>query len=203
MRVKPVNSPVTYPFGVKDPLYRLGYHPGTDYLAPSGTHAVACEAGIVTWLKSGSAGNVDGTYGNQMNLALDSGGALYYCHLDKPLVGNSHVSTGQAICVTDNTGLTKGAHLHIEWRPTDDLNNPQDFEKWLSKGGNEVTDAEFATELNKRDQRMDKIETSLSSLYAVVDNINVQLGKLIDPGGRLDTDYANLYNAIQELKPKK
>lgn len=126
MRILPVPHSVTYKFGVKDSAYRLGFHPGTDYGSPSGTPVKACQAGSVSWI-----GDLADGYGKQMKLTLDSGGVLYYCHLSSASVPNGRVAQSQVIAISGSTGFVKGPHLHIEYRPTDDVNKPADFELWL------------------------------------------------------------------------
>lgn len=71
-----------------------------------------------------------------------------------------------------------------------------------NQGGIMSADQVYA-ELYKRDVRMDQLQADISHLLEVCDALNVNMDKLIKPGGRLDTDYANLYNAIQAITPKK
>lgn len=133
-RVKPVKGAVSQKFGVKNSAYRLGYHPGTDYIASTGTQAVAATSGKAYYYRGNNGG-----YGNVGVIILRNGDVLWYSHLKDTLVKNgTTVKTGQKVFVTNNTGWSTGPHLHIEVRKGGSQNRPVDFEKWV-KGGKTVT----------------------------------------------------------------
>jgi murein DD-endopeptidase MepM/ murein hydrolase activator NlpD len=94
------------------PVY--GYrscHTGTDIGAPTGTPAHAAAAGVVVWVQPDNGG----PYGN--NILIDHGNGLstFYAHLSTFLVHQGeHVSVGQTIALTGDSGWSTGPHLHFE-----------------------------------------------------------------------------------------
>lgn len=95
--------------------YRAGgdlkYHYGTDYPAPTGTPVQAVNDGKVV---------VAGKYPVRGGLViLDHGAGLtsLYFHLSSVAVKTGqHIKRGHVIGKVGNTGLSKGAHLHLEFR---------------------------------------------------------------------------------------
>lgn len=47
--------------------------------------------------------------------------------------------------------------------------------------------------------QLNQIQASLNSLYQIVNTLNVNMGNLINPGARLDTDYANIETTIARI----
>jgi len=94
------------------PVY--GYrscHTGTDIGAPTGTPAHAAAAGTVAWVQPDDGG----PYGN--NILVDHGNGLstFYAHLSAfEVTQGQHVSAGQTIALTGDTGWSTGPHLHFE-----------------------------------------------------------------------------------------
>jgi murein DD-endopeptidase MepM/ murein hydrolase activator NlpD len=103
----PVSGPVTSPFG-----YRWGrLHAGIDIAVPVGTPIHAAASGTVVL-----AGWVDG-YGNYT--CIDHGGGLATCYAHQSSLAASvgaHVTQGQVIGYSGNTGHSTGPHLHFEVR---------------------------------------------------------------------------------------
>ena len=103
----PVSGPVTSPFG-----YRWGrLHAGIDIAVPIGTPIHAAASGTVAL-----AGWVDG-YGNYT--CIDHGGGLATCYAHQSSLAVSvgtHVTQGQVIGYSGNTGHSTGPHLHFEVR---------------------------------------------------------------------------------------
>lgn len=84
------------------------FHSGIDLAAPSGTPIFAAGTGEVTKVKS------DAVSGNFVSLSHGSGWGSTYCHLDRALVSpGQRVEIGEPIGVMDNTGASKGSHLHF------------------------------------------------------------------------------------------
>lgn len=126
--VRPVSGRTTQKFGVRNPAYRLGYHPGTDYSAANGTKAKAASNGKWRYYPGNNGG-----YGNVGTITLSNGDVLWYAHLLRNLIkSGSNVKAGQFVAQTDSTGWVTGPHLHIEYRLKGSQNRPIDFEKKLA-----------------------------------------------------------------------
>ena len=105
------NTQVTSPFGMRfHPILHVWkLHDGTDFNAPMGTSVYAAHAGIVKYV---------GWYGGGGNaIVIDHGGGIEtaYEHLSSFLstkVGD-HVTGGQLIALSGNTGYSTGPHLHF------------------------------------------------------------------------------------------
>lgn len=105
--------PVTYPFGIKNPRYKAGYHTGDDYAAPEGTTAVAVRDGTVQWSNDNG-----GAYGHWIGLQADNGRVYVYCHLSqRGAHPGQSVKAGQKIGEVGKTGKVTGPHLHFEDHP--------------------------------------------------------------------------------------
>ena len=105
--------PVSFPYGVRRPWYKAGYHTGEDYAAPTGKQVVAVRDGTIEW----SNGN-GGSYGQWVGLRVGNGRTYVYCHLSSRSVSaGKKVRAGQEIGKVGSTGNATGPHLHFEDRP--------------------------------------------------------------------------------------
>ncbi len=85
------------------------YHKGIDWATPVGTAVVASSAGTVARAGWGSG------YGYVVYINHADGRQTRYGHLSKVLVSpGQHVSQGQKIALSGNTGRSTGPHLHFE-----------------------------------------------------------------------------------------
>lgn len=111
---------VTQPFGVNPHDYeRFGLpgHEGLDIQAPTGNNVYACYSGKVVSYGWQHQGERDHPYGKHIRLSHNIEGIDYttiYAHLLRVNVkrGDS-VTKGQTIGSSDNTGNSRGAHLHL------------------------------------------------------------------------------------------
>jgi murein DD-endopeptidase MepM/ murein hydrolase activator NlpD len=89
-------------------------HWGTDFIAADGTPIFATGDGKV--LRAYNSG--DKSFGNSVLLRMKNAGVVRYAHLQTYFVDTGDaVLAGQEIGLTDNTGLSTGAHLHFELAP--------------------------------------------------------------------------------------
>lgn len=106
----PVNPhPLGTAFGVRGPMWALGYHTGQDFLVGVGTPVYAAASGTVVISGDG------GSYGNEV--VLSHGGGVYtrYAHNSRLVAGNgADVRQGQLISYSGATGNVTGPHLHFE-----------------------------------------------------------------------------------------
>lgn len=87
-------------------------HYGVDYRAPTGTPLYAAADGRIE-----RSYNSD-SYGQTIIIRHNDGGATLYAHLQRRDVGEHAVVTkGQQIGTANNTGLSSGPHLHMEYVP--------------------------------------------------------------------------------------
>ncbi|WP_440885074.1 peptidoglycan DD-metalloendopeptidase family protein [Vibrio campbellii] len=87
----------------------LAPHLGTDYAVPIGTPIQSIADGIV--VKS----RYNRFAGNYINIRHSNGSLSRYLHLSRSDVrAGDHVTKGQTIGRTGNTGRTTGPHLHVE-----------------------------------------------------------------------------------------
>jgi murein DD-endopeptidase MepM/ murein hydrolase activator NlpD len=114
--VNPVpNYKITTPYKREGKLWRLGYHTGIDYKAPSGTNVVAAQAGRI--LEVSQRVSWGESYGTAIIVLHRDMTRAIYAHLSKTLVvkGQS-VEMGERIGKVGSTGNSTGAHLHFEVR---------------------------------------------------------------------------------------
>jgi murein DD-endopeptidase MepM/ murein hydrolase activator NlpD len=121
----PVYGPVTSGFGMRyHPV--LGYkklHTGTDFGVPSGTTVRAARGGTVI------QSYFNGAYGNRVVVDHGYVNGVYlvttYNHLSRrsSYVGE-HVSRGEVVGRSGNTGWSTGPHLHFEVMVNGDFVNP-------------------------------------------------------------------------------
>jgi murein DD-endopeptidase MepM/ murein hydrolase activator NlpD len=104
------NGKITTAYKKPGKMWSKGYHTGVDFAVPVGTDVVAVADGKIenaTWGAS---------YGTQLVQKVD-GGWFIYAHLSKALVkAGDHVTKGQHIGESGNTGNSSGPHLHVELR---------------------------------------------------------------------------------------
>lgn len=85
------------------------YHKGIDWATPVGTAVCASSGGVVTRAGWGSG------YGYVIYINHSDGRQTRYGHLSKIQVKvGDHVSQGQKIALSGNTGRSTGPHLHFE-----------------------------------------------------------------------------------------
>ncbi|MFF5448796.1 protein kinase [Streptomyces sp. NPDC012888] len=107
----PVRGELGLPYRVTGPSWTRGYHPGVDFLVPTGTPVHAVAAGRVE-----SAGWA-GSYGYEVVLRHPDGFHTQYAHLMSLSVrAGQHVSAGQRIARSGCTGNASSPHLHFEVR---------------------------------------------------------------------------------------
>lgn len=123
--VPPVVNPVTrkaYPvttrYGVKGPLWSLGYHTGEDHTCPVGSLALATTYGTVEYAGDGGA-RWGADYGTQVIVRTRDGKYDYaHNHLSALRVkAGDQVVPGQTVGITGASGHVTGPHDHFEARP--------------------------------------------------------------------------------------
>jgi len=111
--------------------YGLPGHEGLDFKAPHGSEIYACADGVVKLVAD------SGNYGKQIRILHDGGAhETIYAHLEEPLVVEGQmVWQGQLIGHADNTGNSRGDHLHLT------LKVYGDYAKYAAKGyGGSIAD---------------------------------------------------------------
>lgn len=111
--VRPVDGPVTSPFGYRmHPIFHvLKMHTGVDLSAGMGTPIRAADSGTV--VQAGWRGG----YGKCVVISHGNGLATLYAHQSVILVSvGDTVKRGQIIGNVGSTGFSTGAHLHFEVR---------------------------------------------------------------------------------------
>jgi murein DD-endopeptidase MepM/ murein hydrolase activator NlpD len=107
--VRPVDGPITSPFGLRRILngQDRAPHNGVDIGAPLGAEVVACNAGIIVFAEE--------LYLEGKTIIMDHGFGLYsiYMHLSEMRVKEGdEVGIGQCIGLVGATGRVTGPHLH-------------------------------------------------------------------------------------------
>jgi murein DD-endopeptidase MepM/ murein hydrolase activator NlpD len=116
----PVNGPITAPFCEKRAWESC--HPGMDIAVPIGTPIRAADGGTVRL--AGPAGG----YGNYTCVQHTATLSSCYGHQSKIMVSvGQHVSQGQIIGLSGNTGFSTGPHLHFEARINGAVTNPMNY----------------------------------------------------------------------------
>lgn len=109
---------VSTKYGEKGSIWRMGYHPGTDYATPMNTKAVATDDGVIERVGR------DEHYGNYVWVRHAWGTAIYG-HLNSANVqAGQKVKAGDALGRTGNTGKSTGPHLHYEVRVDGQIVDP-------------------------------------------------------------------------------
>lgn len=87
-------------------------HYGVDYRAATGTVLTAAAGGTIERSYTSSS------FGETIIIRHDDGGATLYAHLQRRDVQDQQrVTPGQQIGTANNTGLSSGPHLHMEYVP--------------------------------------------------------------------------------------
>jgi len=95
-------------------------HRGVDITAKIGTPVHAVAEGVVGY----SDDTING-YGHLVILLHGGGEVSAYAHLSERLVApGERVARGQRIALAGNTGISRGPHLHFEWREAGDVADP-------------------------------------------------------------------------------
>lgn len=103
------------------------YHNGVDMPAPGGTPIRAANAGLVAYSDNGVHG-----MGNVLMLLHGDGTLTVYAHMRAIYVfPGQQVRRGQTVGEVGTTGISRGNHLHFEWRrngvPIDPVSELVDF----------------------------------------------------------------------------
>lgn len=93
------------------PRYPSGsYHSGVDFPVPKGSNVYAADSGTVIIAK-----NLNYSYGHYLVIDHGNGLSTLYAHNSSLLVGvGAHVSKGQVIAYSGDTGNSTGPHCHFE-----------------------------------------------------------------------------------------
>jgi murein DD-endopeptidase MepM/ murein hydrolase activator NlpD len=116
----PVNGPITSPFCEARSWENC--HPGIDIGVPEGTPIHAGGSGTVIMA------SYNGGYGNYT--CIDHGGGVSTCYAHQSSIQVSvgqHVSQGQVIGLSGNTGFSFGPHLHFEVRVNGAVTQPLNY----------------------------------------------------------------------------
>ena len=115
LTVAPVTAPINSGFGMRiNPVtHKRSFHPGVDFGVSSGTPVKAAGDGIVTDVS-------EQRWKMGLQIEIDNGGGFKtrYAHLGSQAVKvGDHVTAGQVIATSGNSGVSTGPHLHFEvWK---------------------------------------------------------------------------------------
>lgn len=99
------------------------FHKGQDIAVPTGTPIYAVEDGVVN--VAGDANSKVG-YGLKVDLTGQGGRSYRMGHLSRAAVANgTSVKKGQIIAYSGNSGISTGAHIHLEARQNGALVDPK------------------------------------------------------------------------------
>lgn len=108
--LKPVEGKITSHFGERiHPITKKkSFHNGVDIAVPIGTAIIAPFDGKVRHILTNSIG------GLQLILENKNGWKCGFAHLSEvKLKIGDEVKAGETVCLSGNTGRSKGAHLHF------------------------------------------------------------------------------------------
>jgi murein DD-endopeptidase MepM/ murein hydrolase activator NlpD len=112
----PTNGRESSPYGPR----WLGFHPGIDLAANTGTPVTAAAPGRVSWAAARAGG-----WGNLVVVQSRDHVAIFYAHLSKIRVTlGQHIDTGDTIGLVGSTGNSTGPHLYLEVRTNNATVNP-------------------------------------------------------------------------------
>jgi murein DD-endopeptidase MepM/ murein hydrolase activator NlpD len=95
-------------------------HLGVDIAAHTGTAISAAADGLVAYADDGIKG-----FGNLVILVHSDGAVTSYAHCNRMLVdAGQSVSRGEQIAEVGSTGISRGPHLHFEFRTRGKPRNP-------------------------------------------------------------------------------
>lgn len=114
--VNPVPSfKVTTPYKREGKHWKLGYHTGIDYKAPTGTNVVAAQDGRV--IEVSQRVSWGESYGTAVIVLHRDMTRAIYAHLSKTMVTrNQTLKAGDRLGKVGSTGNSTGPHLHFEVR---------------------------------------------------------------------------------------
>lgn len=109
---------ITQAFGVNASYYKQfgfpGGHEGVDFKAPMGSKIFACAPGVVTKILNELDPVRPHPYGKHVRILHVSGYETVYAHLKEIVVfKGQQVARGQVIGLANNTGNSRGSHLHL------------------------------------------------------------------------------------------
>ncbi len=106
---------VTTPYKREGSHWKLGYHTGIDYRAPSGTNVVAAQDGRV--IEVSQRVSWGESYGTAVIVLHRDMTRAIYAHLSKTLVTRGQtLRAGDRLGKVGSTGNSTGPHLHFEVR---------------------------------------------------------------------------------------
>ncbi|HEY4279838.1 MAG TPA: peptidoglycan DD-metalloendopeptidase family protein [Conexibacter sp.] len=118
--VWPVNGPITSPYC--ESRAWEGCHPGIDIAVATGTPIHAAGSGTVIMA------SYNGGYGNYTCVNHGGGVSSCYGHQSQLSVAvGQHVTQGEVIGLSGNTGFSTGPHLHFEVRVNGAVTQPLDY----------------------------------------------------------------------------
>lgn len=117
--IEPPMYPLTWPVeggrfgrGVGTGRSRFRVHRGVDVSADVGTAVQVVASGLVLYADNGVPG-----YGNLLVVLHGGGQVSSYAHLSEVRVAaGAVVKRGDTVALSGNTGVSRGPHLHFEWR---------------------------------------------------------------------------------------
>lgn len=126
LNIEPPMYPLDWPVeggrfgrGVGTGRSRFRVHRGVDVTAEVGTPVHVVASGLVLYADNGVPG-----YGNLLVVLHGGGQVSSYAHLSEVRVAaGAVVSRGDIVALSGNTGISRGPHLHFEWR---EAGNPAD-----------------------------------------------------------------------------
>jgi len=108
---------ITQAFGINPQIYRrfgLPGHEGIDFRAPHGTKIFACADGTVSRVDVYAGDPNKQPYGNNVRIQHEGGYQTTYAHfLETHVKVGDVVKAGQVLGLSDSTGNSSGAHLHL------------------------------------------------------------------------------------------
>lgn len=126
MSRRPLNGlpPITQVYGVRNSVYRKGYHTGVDYGVGTGTPIYAPANGRIESGDGRAAGDGRGYF---IIIYGDDGVSHHLYHMRDRTYHSGRIAEGQEIGYTGNTGMSTGPHLHWETRRNNNDFNPADW----------------------------------------------------------------------------
>lgn len=121
----PIKDKDQYKLGYKfgQPTFYSGFHVGLDIICPEGTPVYAPFDGMIDLVTTAPQG------GKTLRFRPDHDNvAMRFMHLSEFKKGLGKVKVGDVIGLVGNTGLSRGAHLHLDIsKKAVDITNPKNF----------------------------------------------------------------------------